>query len=93
MEVLLNSFNDQINKKTPEFQSGVLSVISNKTQRQATEIHLQDQDARDGGFGLIPYIHDEVSVPKAVSLSRMDIVLNPSTSLSQVYSEHERSGN
>ncbi len=73
MEVLLNSFDDQINKKTPEFQSGGLSVSSNKTQRQATEIHLQDLDARDGSFGLIPFNHDEVSVPKAVSLSRMDM--------------------
>jgi len=42
---------------------------------------------------LIPFNHDEVSVPKAVSLSRMDIVLNPSTSLSRVYTERERSGN
>ncbi|RLD07097.1 MAG: hypothetical protein DRI65_05365 [Chloroflexota bacterium] len=60
----------KINKKTPEFQSGGLSVSSNITQRQATEIHLQDLDARDGSFGLIPFVHDKVSVPKAESLSR-----------------------
>jgi len=71
MEVLLNSFD--IQQKTPDFQSGGLSVSSNITQRQATEIHLQDLDARDGSFGLIPFIHDEISVPKAESLSRTDI--------------------
>lgn len=46
---------------------------SNITQRQATEIHLRDLDARDGSSGLVPFFHDEVSVPKAVSLSRQDI--------------------
>jgi len=61
------------NKKTPEFQSGGLSVTTNTTQPKATEIHSGDQDARDGGFGLVPFIHDEVSVPKAESLSRKEI--------------------
>jgi len=71
MEVLLNSY--AIQQKTPDFQSGGLSVSSNITQRQVTEIHLGDLDARDGDFGLIPFIHDEVSVPKAESLSRTEL--------------------
>ncbi|MCK5794221.1 MAG: hypothetical protein KAH12_05925 [Anaerolineales bacterium] len=63
----------KINKKTPEFQSGGLSVSSNITQRQATEIHLQDLDARDGSFGFVPFFHDEFSVPKPESLSRQEM--------------------
>lgn len=63
----------KINKKTPVFQSGGLSVASNTNQRQATEIHLGDLDARDGCSGFNPFFHDEVSVPKAVSLSRQYI--------------------